>query len=137
MFSPETRLIILLIADITSWSFTLYIFSAVFLVLGKTFGKLRTATGKQKRAPMHRCANFVWWLTKWPALVDLILEPFFHIALSEKMDVWFWVFEVMGFYNWWVYRDAGDDDDYKKLKKKLKENVKVLKGKLVVVPEPA
>lgn len=137
MFNPETRLVILLIADTCVWSYTTFIISGVCLLLAKTYGRLRVTTGKNRRhPPVKRFVNFMWWLTKWPALADLILEPFFHIALGEKMDVYFWVFEAFGFYNWWMYRDVGDDDDYTKLKKKLKENVKVFRGKLVVVPEP-
>lgn len=137
MFNPETRLVILLIADLTSCSFSVFIFSGVYLVIAKTYGKLRMATGKNKRSPAARAANFLWWLTKWPALTDLILEPFFHFVLNEKMDLWFWFFEAFGFYNWWCYKDAGDDDDYTKLKKKLDQRVKMLRWKLVIVPEPA
>lgn len=134
MFNQDTRLLMAAIEGILDGCYSAYLFSAVFLTFNRLWGMLRT---NRKRSVFTRALKLVWLFSKWPALVFLILDPFFHFVLDQKMDFWFWLFEALGFYNWWYYRNMGDDDDWQKLKKKLRDKVAVLRGKLTVVPEPA
>lgn len=82
-------------------------------------------------------ANLVWKYSKpWafigtfaiPALVVLVDG---HLSGSHYFDF------VVNLGALYLFKDSGDDDFTKKLKKKLKEKVEVLKGKLIVVPEAA
>lgn len=78
--------------------------------------------------------QWLWLITKWPALAGLItvwvqtaLEPGVNAginALALGGGVWVW----------WCYRNSGDDDFKRRLKRKAAQRVKALAGRLVVVP---
>lgn len=82
-------------------------------------------------------ANLLWYWTKWPALASAPLELVVEILLGEPLDWWDYLSFLATVVIWWMYRNDGDDEDHKKLKKKLGEKVADIGGKLVVIPEPA
>lgn len=133
MLNQNTQLVVQAIAGILSVLYDSFLYSSLFLLMFKTLGQLGVGT---KLRTVKTAMNLVWLWSKWPALAYIILNPFFHLLLGEKMNFWFWLFEGLSLFNWWYYKDMGDDDDWKKLKKKVKEKVAAIGGKLVVVPEP-
>lgn len=137
MFNHDTLLLIEIIQSVLDAAYLNYLFTAVIMTFDKIFRRLHNRKGL-KGTITGRIVNQVWYWCKWPALAFLILDPFFSLVLGLKMGVWYWLFEVLGFYNWYSYRDAGDDDDeWKKILKKAKEKVVEAGGKLTVVPESA
>lgn len=121
--SDTTKLIITLIEAIGVTVYNVYIFSAIALAVCKIIG--------HERWPW---ANLLWYWCKWPALAYLITDPVFDILLDGELSWFSALLDAFSIWVWWSYRNHGDDDDYKKLKKKLKESVKAINGKLVVVP---
>lgn len=135
MFNQRTTELIEIIQATGNSCYICFIFSAIILVLRKLYGQILKRKPERKSFVI-RWMNSLWYWCKWPALAFLILDPFFHLVLGQKMDVWYWLFEALGFYNWYSYKDAGDDDDeWKKTVKKAKEKVAQIGGKLTVVPE--
>lgn len=114
-------LLLIDIALLSCW-FT-YIFSGVFL---------KTA------APLHghrEVVNAIWALTKWPALVSIGGMPACEMLMSHKnLHWWDVIFAGLSVWIWWSYRNSGDDDQFKKTKKRALERVSEVGGKLVVVP---
>ena len=106
--------------------YNVYIFAGLALMLRRVWG--------QPRWPL---ANLLWYWAKWPALVSVFFSPISTLMVKGKLGFWDFFNVALCFYIWWTYRDYGDDDDHKKLKKKLKDKVHAVGGKLVVVPEPA
>lgn len=80
-------------------------------------------------------ANFCWYVTRWPCLVYIFLDPVFQLVMFKELD---WgsivLYDVIGFVLWWLNRDLGDDDKWRDLKKRAAEKVAALGRKLVVVP---
>lgn len=80
-------------------------------------------------------AHAVWKWTKWPALGQILLMLYFTInrepGFESATDT------AMLAIAWWIFRNAGDDDFKKKLKKKLSEAVKQVGDRLVIVPKVA
>lgn len=80
--------------------------------------------------------NFIWYVTKWPALGYICAMPVIE-AFADTLD---WKTSASFAVNlaiWYLNRNAGDDDDYKKWKKRVQSKVTEVKGRLVVVPVPA
>ncbi len=86
--------------------------------------------------PRWSTANLIWYWTKWPALIYCFIVPIYSIT-TDQFGPWDAFSFAVSLVVWWYWRNIGDDDDHKKLKKKLGEKVKELQGRLVVVPEPA
>jgi hypothetical protein len=135
MLNQNTLVVITVISGILNGCYLTFLFDSIFLLIHKTSGMLRV--GPETRSPLRRALNVVWLITKWPALVYLLTDPVFHLMLGHKLDAVWWFGELLGLWNWWHYRNIGDDDDWQKLKKKVKEKIAVLGSKLVVIPEPA
>lgn len=93
--------------------------------------------GKRMFCRHFRFANVLWYWTKWPALAAIILFVPLQFLLYEKITWLDLVTRLADAFCWRLCRDMGDDDDHKKLKKKMKEKIKQASGKLIVVPEPA
>ncbi len=106
-------------------TYYLYTGTAVFLSTVTRLGARRPAA-----------ANLIWYWCKYPALTYLVLGP-----VSMHIFADFGIIDTVSWaacdFLWWVCRDAGDDEDHKKLKKKLKDKVTELHGRLVIVPETA
>lgn len=133
MFTTETQALILIIDGIVYGFFIAYILGGVTIVISKPCGGARFT-----RSFFGRSINLMWLVSKWPALVYLILDPFAHWACDMRMDGWYWLFELLNIFNWYWYRNVGDDDDFwKKKLKKLSEKVAQIGSKLVTLPEPA
>lgn len=84
-----------------------------------------------------RWPNTLWKWTKWPTIVGIYSQPVISVLLNGKLG-WVDLFAfVMGIFAWHINKDLGDDDDFKRKFKKVKEKIVEQAGKLVVVPEPA
>ncbi len=82
--------------------------------------------------------NRTWLWSKWPALASVLFDPLAKILFDHQSPDTLDIFlTAVLLYLWWRYKDSGDDDEFKKLHKRLTESVKDLGGKLVVVPHPA
>jgi hypothetical protein len=140
MFNPRTTQVIELIQAFLDACYCAYIATAILITMARIYLWARTGVRQRfhRRSFLGRWINRIWYWCKWPALAFLILDPFFYLILGQKMDWSFWLFEALGFYNWWVYKDAGDDDDeFKKQFKKASQKIIESGGKLIVVPESA
>lgn len=139
MVNARTIQLIELIQTLLDVCYLTYLFTGVILVLPKLFRWARTGDPKSlKKNAGGRWINRIWYWTKWPALAYVILNPFFYWATGQKMGWVFWLFEAFAVFNWWSYRDAGDDDDeFKKQFKKAAKKIIVSGSKLIVVPETA
>jgi hypothetical protein len=118
----------------------LYLASVGFAFLQNLFwvvSVIITLHGGGSRRGVAVWLNRVWLYTKYPALVGVFAQPVFTVVLGEKLDMWDWAACAAGFLVWVMNRDVGDDDWKKKFKKKLKEKIAVIQGKLVVVPQPS
>lgn len=105
-----------------------YIWSSVILTVAKIW--------KPDRAPVGPI-NTVWKWSKWPAFCWLIANPVLTVVLEGHPSVWEDLAFVMNVWLWYAYKDSGDDDLEKKVKKKAHEIVQQVGGKLVVVPQAA
>lgn len=92
------------------------------------------------RAP-HRqpptVVNTAWTWAKWPAFCWLVANPVLTVLLNGHLG---WADDITFLINvwiWYAYKDSGDDDLTKKIKKKAKEIVQQVGGKLVIVPQAA
>ncbi len=77
-----------------------------------------------------------WRCSKWPALAAAVVEPVLLSFVYDDGPFASALVIAIRLALWWMYRNAGDDDDTKKLKKMLTETVERLRGKLVVVAVP-
>jgi hypothetical protein len=82
---------------------------------------------------VHIC----WKITKWPAVIGIYCQPVIMIALAGRLDLRDIAIFGLNLFGWYCCKDAGDDDFWRKLKSKLKEKIKQVRAKLVVVPEAA
>ncbi len=80
-------------------------------------------------------AKRIWFYTKWPALVAVVALGIAAKLLTDDDAVPEHLPLMLGLFSWWLGHDAGDDEDeWKKLKKKAREKVRVVAGRLAVVP---
>ncbi len=91
---------------------------------------------KHLRRPKPAVINVLWYWSKWPALAFLAIGPI-AVVVGGDFSLGYAYTAVINAVLWWVSRNIGDDEDHKKLKKKLKDKVAELSGRLVVVPETA
>lgn len=105
-----------------------YIWAGVFLVFFKVW-----KPGKEK----PWLVNTVWKWSKWPAFLWLVANPVLTMLLERHLNVWDDLTCAMNVWLWYAYKDSGDDDLEKKVKKKAHEIVQQVGGKLVVVPQAA
>lgn len=105
-----------------SVGWTVWIYASMFLRI------TRILRGPDKRFPI---VNLIWYWTRPVAQAYLFAYWPFQIFL-DAVDWWDALFFAIALWCWKDYKDSGDDDDHKKIKKKLKESVKVLNGRLVV-----
>lgn len=126
MVPPVTAHVITAIQTFLVCSYDIFTFAGMLL--------MGTGTGGKPRRPV---LNSLWYVTRWPALAYVCLYLLLHLLRDGTLHPWQWFSNAFSFLGWWVFRDVGDDDDYKKLKKKLKDKIAVRKGKLVTVPEPS
>lgn len=124
--STTTQMIMLIVTGVLGLLYNVFLYSSVLL-------KILVLAGHRR----SRILNLAWYWSKWPALAFLIIYMPVGLLLGRGVPWWAWLFEAWAFGAWWYCKDLGDDDDHKKLKKKLKQKVAVLHGKLIVVPEPA
>lgn len=85
----------------------------------------------------HGWPNTCWRWTKWPALVSIVYIPAWTLLRNDKLTPVDALVFCFACWAWWIYRDAGDDDPMNKLKDSAREAVRVLHGRLVVVPQNA
>lgn len=114
------------IAIALSWSFVGYIWSGACLRVMHTAGRARWP-------PLNR----VWKICKWPALAYVISAPVLDALQGYPHHWWDSLLYLWNGIAWLLYRQAGDDDDFKKQAKKALEKVKQVGAKLIVVPETA
>jgi hypothetical protein len=107
---------------------TVYVWSGLFLVIWKTLKP-------HKERPW--LLNTVWKWAKWPAFGWLLANPVLTIVLVGHLAWYDDLTFLINIWIWYAYRDAGDDDLTKKMKKKAKEIVQQVGGKLVIVPQAA
>jgi hypothetical protein len=81
----------------------------------------------------RRLVNQVWAWLKWPTLAAFVMLP----ILFMPLNFWGFLGSSWNFVCWWFYKDAGDDDDWKRLLKRFAGRVQQLGAKLVIVAEPA
>lgn len=75
--------------------------------------------------------HLLWKWTKWPALGNVILLVYF--AASPQSNFRAGIETVYLALSWWIFRNAGDDDFKRKLKKMLTEIVQRAGSRLVIV----
>jgi hypothetical protein len=126
MISEGMSMVLECINTVLLSAYFVYLYSSMALGIRKVMG-----------LPRWPLANLLWYWSKWPALVFIYLSPIIVLLQKGELNWWTAPSVAMSTVAWWLYRNEGDDDDHKKLKKKLKEKVHVLGGKLVVIPEPA
>lgn len=79
----------------------------------------------------------IWWICKYPALIYVCFNPAVQASLHGPLSGWGWLLAVMNGLVWWLYRNSGDDDDWKKMMDKLNAVISRIGSKLVVVPQSA
>lgn len=99
-----------------------WVYSSVLISMLKIFGK-----------PTWPWLNLIWFYTRPFAQAHLYCYWPAELLISD-VQWWDFVAFATAAYCWYAYKNVGDDDDHKKLKKKLNEIVKVLNGRLVVKP---
>ncbi len=104
----------------------IYQFCGIYLSLDKLYKK-----------PHPPTLNGWWRWTKWPALCFGLLSIPLQILMHEDIGMWDHLGSLLNLAIWWMYRNAGDDDPMDKLRKKFKEKVAEIGGKLVIVPSGA
>lgn len=108
-----------LVSFISGWFYLAFVWSGMLL--------------KIKRHLVQSVWNTIWRWTKWPAFAGLFIQPWSDFAFDNHH--WYSPLAyVLNAVVWWSLRNAGDDDISKKLKKKLKEKIEAINGKLVVIP---
>lgn len=118
--------LLFLIYTTLSWLFICYLFSGLFLRMAHELGRDRS-----------RVINLIWKWSKWPSLAYVVSAPLLDVLNHNEQH---WYSSLLYVWNgvvWWLYRDMGDDDDFKKLGKRIKEKVAQMGNKLVVIPAPA
>ncbi len=79
--------------------------------------------------------NRAWCIAKWPALASVIWDPAVIIFFDHQAPSTFQILvTAFNAWVWYLYRDAGDDDEFKRLLERSTETVKDIGGRLVVVP---
>lgn len=101
-----------------------YVITAVLLMA------YRVRTGRVLRGPI----NTVWKWTKWPALAYVVTIPASRAIVVGEVTWFDWLSTVWLLWAWFRFRDVGDDDLGKRLKRRATEAVQRVGGKLVVVP---
>ena len=96
---------------------------------------ISTSRRRGNRAP--DVVYLLWSATKWPALIAILASPFYVLYLGEDLGFWDYLGLVVGIIAWWIYRNEGDDDVWKRFKRRAKEKIAQVGSRLVVVPEPA
>lgn len=105
-----------------------------FVLTGCYLTVYKNVKGRTPGGPV----NSVWKWTKWPAFVNLFCQPVLDIMfIGDNMHWWSGLIWAANAYNWWMFRNAGDDDWSKKMKARLTETVERVGGKLVIVPAVA
>lgn len=125
MLSPEMQLVVSLIAVILASLSNVYTFACVLMVVTRLYGL---------KVPL---VNLLWYWSKWPALAYVIFYLPFIFVLDGQLRWFHGLLWAALTFLWWYCKDLGDDEDHKQLKKKMKEKVIEVRGKLVVVAEPA
>lgn len=111
-------------------SFFTYMFTGVVLLISRAFG---ASVESKPLKPF----NLVWKWAKYPALGHAVGAPVLTVLIAGHLTFWDYLSTAVNVYVWWQYRDVGDDDWKKKLKKKVTEIVKAVQGRLIVVPQGA
>lgn len=125
MLNPTTAMVVSVIDVILAIMFNAFIYSAI---------TIHAAKHRNRRIPL---ANLVWYWCKWPALAHILSTSILSVLIDGHLTWWRAGLNILNGFLWWAYRDTGDDNDHKKLRKKLKEKVTQVSGRLVVVPQPA
>lgn len=107
-----------------------YCVSGIFLLITKAAGYPGDLKG-------IRIINTVWRVTEYPALVYVIFSPALWAIVDHSSGFWMLLASLLNALAWIFYKDAGDDDWKKRLKRKAKEVVRAVRGRLVVVPQEA
>lgn len=84
--------------------------------------------------PVNSRTNTIWIVLKWPALVGVILQPidaFFLMGFIDSFE-WFCFITFLSF--WLLFRNQGDDDEWKKTRQKVLEKVQRVAARLEVIP---
>ena len=98
-------------------------------------GPMLYFAGRTRELPI---TNMVWKWTKWPAFANIFIEPVIHIFLDGDLTMWTTLGSALNALAWYAWRNAGDDEDWKKKMKDLSSSVVESIGhRLVVVPAPA
>lgn len=126
MVTGTTGAVISLIYGFLSLNWSIWIWCGVGLLLTR-------AIGLPRKPPL---LNLCWYYSKPFACVYMITYLPFE-WLTDDLSGWDIMWAIFHVWLWRYYRNIGDDDDHKKLKKKMKEAVTVVNGRLVVVPRPA
>lgn len=76
----------------------------------------------------------VWTVTKWPALVFVLIGPVLTVVLDEGITAWGVINFAFFAATWWACRKVGDDDTTRKRRRKFSVKIQELQGRLVAVP---
>lgn len=119
----------------------LFVFSILLVAVSALYnfcGVVLWGTKARPYLPVRRLLTIGWFWCKWPSLAAVIINPWLtHVLYNDPFDVIKCLFFVYSLGIWWLLRNAGDNDEHRKQKRKLKEKVKAVGGRLVVVPETA
>lgn len=99
-----------------------WVLSGIVLELCKDFGRAKPSLARRLFAELR------------PFYLLAVLVSIADLALNGEMLGWNTVFCALNLACWWIYKDADDDDRWKRRRRKVAEKVARLGGRLTVVP---
>jgi hypothetical protein len=117
-----TRLLIYSVYVTLYGSFLLYLGSSVVLLYYRL-----------SKVPSPERISTLWRRCKWLGLAFVLLNPVMTVLIDHRTSFIGHVSNVVFPVYWWLFRNM-DDDHTKRLKRKLKEKIKRVDSRLVVVP---
>lgn len=108
------------------------VFMLVFLVWSSTCAYLFVE--KLHGGPVNTTVNAIWKLLKWPALLGVLLQPVAAYYLEGPNNGFEWFCFALFLFFWLLFRNQGDDDEWKKTRRKALAKVQQIANRLEVVP---
>lgn len=114
----------LVVVSVCQWMWVLYLMLRIFAAMDKLAGDTDSA--------LQIIQKELWWVTVHVTGPVSILS-----YLTDGVEWYDYIFFPINLWIWWQIRENDDHDDrWKKRRKKVVSVVKVVAGKLVVVPLP-